>query len=677
MTLTLTTAANLVAEGCAQHALPAALAAVVAARGALAALDAQSEREQRQRRRQRWVHGGERPGRAMSSVMRQPKGATFVGGLRAPGSGHVVPPAVTPAARQVVLQAVQQHSQRLEPQQAASLGAPTVTGAEVLAAIAATAPGKAPGLDGLPGELFRAYRAQFSPLLAALYSAIGRAGAVPPSFLDGVAIPILKPGGDGADPGAYRPIQLLNYDYRILAKVLASRLLSVADSVIDTTGTQVVAAQYADDAEPFITSLQGVPHFCGCMNDFAAASGQRLNLTKTKLLPIGLQAAAAGSGGQPHAVHGMPVVHTAAALGMVFDGRGGSDADWETRMTHVRRALRRVSMLPRMSSFGRAFAANAYALATVLYAGQFGGGLTEQHLTDILKWCGGLVDAGLDPEGDLRRPPGIPKACMAAHPREGGMGLLPVREHLHARWAMEGAELITGQGAAGAVPWAAACGELWRVWADRVRPDAGACGDTVWGLMLCDKRLLFDSGRQRLPQPLRSFALGLRALPPLEWLGPGEYDWRAHSWDAPLWGNPLLTALPARAELHARHHRHCLTVSEFDGLPHIGGDELAMRTRHATVCQALARWWQLKVPNTYKEAAWRLTLQAFPTASRMQPGPGMVDYCVYCCPGPPEAPEPAEASGLGGALHPSEAHHFWRCPVAGEVWGEIEKQLKR
>jgi hypothetical protein len=49
--------------------------------------------------------------------------------------------------------------------------------------------------------------------------------------LDGVIVPVLKPGGDPVDVDAYRPIQLLDYDYRLLAKILANRLLRVAGHV--------------------------------------------------------------------------------------------------------------------------------------------------------------------------------------------------------------------------------------------------------------------------------------------------------------------------------------------------------------------------------------------------------------------------------------------------------------
>lgn len=72
------------------------------------------------------------------------------------------------------------------------------------------------------------------------------------------------------------------------------------------------------------------------------------------------------------------------------------------------------------------------------------------------------------------------------------------------------------------------------------------------------------------------------------------------------------------------------------------------------VTSVLHRWWNLRVANMYKEAAWRLTLNAFPTAPRM----GLHTPCVVC-----------------GALSPDVEHHFWSCPVAVAVRREIESQL--
>ena len=61
------------------------------------------------------------------------------------------------------------------------------------------------------------------------------------------------------------------------------------------------------------------------------------------------------------------------------------------------------------------------------------------------------------------------------------------------------------------------------------------------------------------------------------------------------------------------------------------------------------------MPNTYKETAWRLTLNAFPTAARMQLQSAA---CVAC-----------------GAAVPDAGHHFWQCTVAVAIRSEIEHQL--
>jgi hypothetical protein len=73
------------------------------------------------------------------------------------------------------------------------------------------------------------------------------------------------------------------------------------------------------------------------------------------------------------------------------------------------------------------------------------------------------------------------------------------------------------------------------------------------------------------------------------------------------------------------------------------------------VARVLARWWKLRVPNEHKEAAWRLTLDGFPTARRMHTG----RHCEAC-----------------GAAEPGVEHHCWGCPVAGAVRQAIEGQLR-
>jgi hypothetical protein len=156
-----------------------------------------------------------------------------------------------------------QHSQRLSAEQAAELGNAAVSVEEVEKAILATAPGKAPGLDGIPGKLLRRYRQQLAPILAKLYSAIGATQQCPPGFVDGAVVPVLKPGGGPTNVDAYRPIQLLNYDYRLMAKLLAYRLLKVAGVMIDPAQCAFLQHRHIGDSVQLLQLLPQVlraPH---------------------------------------------------------------------------------------------------------------------------------------------------------------------------------------------------------------------------------------------------------------------------------------------------------------------------------------------------------------------------------------------------------------------------------
>ena len=63
-------------------------------------------------------------------------------------------------------------------------------------------------------------------------------GTLPPSFYEATISLIHKPGKDPLEPGSYRPISLLNTDYKILAKILATRLENILPTIIfqDQTG---------------------------------------------------------------------------------------------------------------------------------------------------------------------------------------------------------------------------------------------------------------------------------------------------------------------------------------------------------------------------------------------------------------------------------------------------------
>ena len=79
---------------------------------------------------------------------------------------------------------------------------------------------------------------------------------LPPGFHDGVIIFLPKPG-DAADPANFRPITLLNTDYRVFARVLARRLGQALDPVIDRQQTAFLPGRSIGEN---IMLLQLLPH---------------------------------------------------------------------------------------------------------------------------------------------------------------------------------------------------------------------------------------------------------------------------------------------------------------------------------------------------------------------------------------------------------------------------------
>ena len=229
-----------------------------------------------QRRRQ-WVHVQERPSPAFTAVLGNTAARrnTHVPPLHSPVTGSLVQdgvplaqvvasywarvsaePVVDQAAIDTVLQAVQSMGMTLPEAEADLIGATVVSELEVRAALKKAPSGKAPGLDGLPVEVWRKCGGVLVPLLARVFSAIGQLGVVPIGFHDG-AITVHYKSGPRVDAANYRPITLLNTDYRLLAKVLASRLTVVQGQLISREQTAFLPGRHIGEN---IMLLQLLPH---------------------------------------------------------------------------------------------------------------------------------------------------------------------------------------------------------------------------------------------------------------------------------------------------------------------------------------------------------------------------------------------------------------------------------
>lgn len=92
---------------------------------------------------------------------------------------------------------------------------------EIVAAISSLPP-KTPGPDSLPGDWYKMYAKHLAPKRQFLYAHCLKTGSLPHTMYQAHIVLIPRPGKDPKLCTAYRPILLLNYDLKMLAKGIAT-----------------------------------------------------------------------------------------------------------------------------------------------------------------------------------------------------------------------------------------------------------------------------------------------------------------------------------------------------------------------------------------------------------------------------------------------------------------------
>ena len=118
-----------------------------------------------------------------------------------------------------------------------------LTADEVLEALKGMARGKSPGSDGLPVEFYLTFWDLLGDDLVEVLNASFDAGLLPFSQR-GALITLIHKKGDRLLHKNWRPISLLNIDYKICARALAGRLLKVLQFVIHPDQTCGVRGRY-------------------------------------------------------------------------------------------------------------------------------------------------------------------------------------------------------------------------------------------------------------------------------------------------------------------------------------------------------------------------------------------------------------------------------------------------
>ena len=113
-----------------------------------------------------------------------------------------------------------------------------ITSEEIGIALKALALGKSPGTDGLPADFYKFFYKKIKETLYQVYIEDIKKGKLHLSTQRGIISLLEKQGKDGLELKSWRPLTLLNTDYKIISKVLATRLKVILEKIVhsDQTG---------------------------------------------------------------------------------------------------------------------------------------------------------------------------------------------------------------------------------------------------------------------------------------------------------------------------------------------------------------------------------------------------------------------------------------------------------
>ena len=224
--------------------------------------------------RWQWVHDKERPNPLLTKLLSPPSVSTQIPRLKTPSGGNITSPAsmasnltaffaqissnpvVSESEQEDIITVFESNCTPLDQHSAERAGSLSLSDEEVQSAIKQSNPRTAPGPDGIPMEIWKWTRDLTSPILAQVFAAMGSDLQQPKGFVHGLLFPIHK-GGDKADPAMYRPITVLNTDYRILAKVLANRWAPLLGKAIGPEQNAFLPGRQLGD---MALAMQLIPH---------------------------------------------------------------------------------------------------------------------------------------------------------------------------------------------------------------------------------------------------------------------------------------------------------------------------------------------------------------------------------------------------------------------------------
>ncbi|XP_062396829.1 LINE-1 retrotransposable element ORF2 protein isoform X1 [Sardina pilchardus] len=118
---------------------------------------------------------------------------------------------------------------------------------ELASAITRLKTSKSPGADGFTSEWYKGLREALTPILLKTFNWVFKKGEIPNSWREATISVIPKGGKDKLNCSNYRPISVLNIDYKIFASIIAKRLEKVLPTIINIDQTGFVMTRQTHD----------------------------------------------------------------------------------------------------------------------------------------------------------------------------------------------------------------------------------------------------------------------------------------------------------------------------------------------------------------------------------------------------------------------------------------------
>lgn len=134
---------------------------------------------------------------------------------------------------------------------------------EMTEAVQSMSINKSPGSDGLTTKFYLKFWKEIQPLLFQVFTQIFENDKMTRSMKKGIITLIYKQKGDRNQMKNYRPISLLNVDYKILTRIFANRLKQVIGSIINENQTCCVPNRDISDT---ISSIRDIIDYCSIEN---------------------------------------------------------------------------------------------------------------------------------------------------------------------------------------------------------------------------------------------------------------------------------------------------------------------------------------------------------------------------------------------------------------------------